>query len=87
MCTGYYSYAGGHTPEFVGLDDFAGQVVHPQQWPDDLDVTGKRVVVDAKVPFAAYLEAVESSDAGVHRERLAASVARQPGLAPCVLRA
>lgn len=33
---------------------------------------GKQVVVDAKVPFAAYLEAVESNDPDVHRERLAA---------------
>ncbi len=33
---------------------------------------GKQVVVDAKVPFAAYLEAVESRDAASHAERLAA---------------
>jgi DNA recombination protein RmuC len=33
---------------------------------------GKQVVVDAKVPFAAYLEAVESRDPTVHRERLTA---------------
>ena len=45
MCSGYYSYAAGYTPEFAGARDFAGQVVHPQQWPEDLDVTGKRVVV------------------------------------------
>lgn len=45
MCAGYYSYKQGHTPEFPGRDRFPGLVVHPQQWPDDLDVTGKRVVV------------------------------------------
>ena len=45
MCSGYYSYKGGYTPEFPGIDDFEGDVVHPQQWPDDLDYTGKRVVV------------------------------------------
>ena len=45
MCSGYYSYKGGYTPEFPGLDDFGGQVVHPQEWPDDLDYAGKRVVV------------------------------------------
>lgn len=42
---GYYDYAGGYTPHFEGQEDFAGQIVHPQQWPEDLDYTGKRVVV------------------------------------------
>ena len=45
MCSGYYSYRGGHTPEFAGRDDFRGTIVHPQAWPDDLDFAGKRVVV------------------------------------------
>ncbi len=45
MCSGYYSYKGGYDPEFPGRDRFAGQIVHPQQWPEDLDYTGKRVVV------------------------------------------
>ncbi|MEZ5382450.1 MAG: NAD(P)/FAD-dependent oxidoreductase [Microthrixaceae bacterium] len=45
MCSGYYSYRAGHTPEFPGRDRFQGDVVHPQQWPDDLDYTGKRVVI------------------------------------------
>ncbi|UXD88378.1 flavin-containing monooxygenase [Thalassolituus hydrocarboniclasticus] len=44
-CTGYYSYEEGFTPEFEGRDDFKGQVIHPQQWPEDLDYSGKRVVV------------------------------------------
>ncbi|MET0305021.1 MAG: NAD(P)/FAD-dependent oxidoreductase [Solirubrobacterales bacterium] len=44
-CTGYYSYDEGYTPEFEGLDRFAGEVVHPQKWPEDLDYAGKRVVV------------------------------------------
>ena len=42
---GYYRYDAGYTPDLPGLADFAGQVVHPQHWPADLDVTGKRVVV------------------------------------------
>ncbi|HWL44503.1 MAG TPA: NAD(P)/FAD-dependent oxidoreductase [Ilumatobacter sp.] len=45
MCSGYYSYKGGFTPEFPGIEQFGGQVVHPQEWPDDLDYSGKRVVV------------------------------------------
>ncbi len=44
-CTGYYRYDKGHEPEIDGAEDFAGTIVHPQFWPDDLDVTGKRVVV------------------------------------------
>ncbi len=42
---GYYRYDSGYTPSFPGSDRFAGQIVHPQQWPDDLDYTGKQVVV------------------------------------------
>ena len=45
MCSGYYSYKAGYTPEFAGIEQFQGQVVHPQSWPDDLDYEGKRVVV------------------------------------------
>jgi monooxygenase len=45
MCTGYYRYDEGYTPHFEGTERFAGQIVHPQHWPEDLDYTGKRVVV------------------------------------------
>jgi monooxygenase len=44
-CTGYYDYAGGYLPEFPGTQNFAGRIVHPQAWPQDLDYAGKRVVV------------------------------------------
>lgn len=44
-CTGYYRYDEGHRPEIPGLEDFSGDVVHPQHWPADLDVDGRRVVV------------------------------------------
>ena len=44
-CTGYYDYDEGFTPEFAGREDFKGQVIHPQFWPEDLDYTGKKVVV------------------------------------------
>lgn len=44
-CTGYYRYDRGHTPDFDGLEDLAGRLVHPQAWPEDLDVDGKAVVV------------------------------------------
>jgi cation diffusion facilitator CzcD-associated flavoprotein CzcO len=43
--TGYYDYEQGFTPPFEGVEEFAGQVVHPQLWPEDLDYAGKRVVI------------------------------------------
>ena len=45
MCSGYYSYKKGHTPEFTGRERFKGTIVHPQEWPTDLDYADKRVVV------------------------------------------
>jgi monooxygenase len=44
-CAGYYDYARGYQPDFPGVESFAGQMVHPQFWPDDLSCAGKRVVV------------------------------------------
>ena len=41
MCSGYYRYDQGYTPEFKGRDQFRGQVIHPQHWPQDLDYQGK----------------------------------------------
>jgi cation diffusion facilitator CzcD-associated flavoprotein CzcO len=43
--TGYYRYDLGYTPELPGIASFTGQLIHPQQWPEDLDYAGKRVVV------------------------------------------
>ena len=45
MCSGYYNYAQGHTPDFPDAESFGGRVVHPQFWPEDLDYAGKQVVV------------------------------------------
>ena len=45
LCTGYYDYASGYTPDWPGVERFGGTLVHPQKWPEDLDYTGKRVVV------------------------------------------
>jgi monooxygenase len=44
-CTGYYRYDQGYLPEFAGTENFRGQIVHPQHWPEDLDYAGKRVLV------------------------------------------
>tara|TARA_R110000868_G_scaffold56162_2_gene174138 strand:+ start:3973 stop:5475 length:1503 start_codon:yes stop_codon:yes gene_type:complete len=45
MCSGYYSYKGGYTPEFPGADKFQGRIVHPQKWTSDIDYKDKRVIV------------------------------------------
>ncbi|MFJ6216916.1 flavin-containing monooxygenase [Streptomyces sp. NPDC092296] len=45
LCSGYYRYDEGYTPAWPGREDFTGTVVHPQHWPADLDIAGKRVVV------------------------------------------
>ncbi len=45
MCTGYYDYEAGYTPELPGREAFRGPIVHPQSWPEDLDLSGKEVVV------------------------------------------
>ncbi len=45
MCSGYYRYSAGHTPDFPGADRFRGDVVHPQLWPENFDYAGKEIVV------------------------------------------
>ena len=45
LCTGYYRYDEGYTPEWPGRESYAGTIIHPQQWPEDLDVFAKRIVV------------------------------------------
>ena len=55
MCQGYYRHAEGYTPQWPGMERFAGAIVHPQTWPEDLDVSGKRVVVIGSGATAATL--------------------------------
>lgn len=45
ICAGYYNYEEGFLPDWQGKEDFKGQIIHPQHWPEGLDYTGKRVVV------------------------------------------
>ena len=45
MCSGYYNYAQGYTPEFAGIERFAGRIVHPQKWTEDIDYADREVVV------------------------------------------
>ncbi len=63
MCSGYYSYKGGYEPEFAGRARFAGRIVHPQKWPQDLDYTNKRVVVIGSGATAMTLVPAMATDA------------------------
>ena len=63
-CTGYYRYDHGYQPDFPGVDDYAGVVVHPQQWPEDLDYAGKRVVIIGSGATAVTLVPAMADTAG-----------------------
>jgi monooxygenase len=63
MCSGYYRYDEGYSPDFEGLDRFSGQIVHPQHWPEDLDYAGKRVVVIGSGATAVTLVPAMAADA------------------------
>ena len=66
LCCGYYDYERGHSPAFDGRDEFVGPVVHPQFWPDDLEVAGRRVVVIGSGATAVTLvPALEAQGADV----------------------
>lgn len=45
MCSGYYSYEDGYTPEFKNRDRFKGEIIHPQKWRENVDYRSKKVVV------------------------------------------
>jgi cation diffusion facilitator CzcD-associated flavoprotein CzcO len=55
MCQGYYRHDQGYTPQWDGMDEFKGPIVHPQTWPEDLDYKGKRVLVIGSGATAATL--------------------------------
>jgi monooxygenase len=63
MNSGYYRYDEGYTPEFPGRERFGGEVVHPQHWPEDLDYSGKRVIVIGSGATAMTLVPAMAKDA------------------------
>ncbi|MCY4466248.1 MAG: NAD(P)/FAD-dependent oxidoreductase [Chloroflexi bacterium] len=63
MCTGYYRYDCGYTPDWEGMDNFQGQIVHPQAWRSDLDYRDKRVVVIGSGATAVTLAPALASEA------------------------
>ncbi|MCK0438894.1 NAD(P)/FAD-dependent oxidoreductase [Gordonia alkaliphila] len=63
LCTGYFRYDAGYRPDFPGEEDYAGTMVHPQFWPEDLDHTGKKVVVIGSGATAVTLIPALAADA------------------------
>jgi cation diffusion facilitator CzcD-associated flavoprotein CzcO len=63
MCAGYYSYEQGYTPDFNGRESFAGQIIHPQEWPEDLDYKDKKIVVIGSGATAVTLVPEMAKDA------------------------
>lgn len=64
MCQGYYRHAEGYTPEWDGMADFEGLIVHPQTWPEDLDYKDKNVVVIGSGATAATLVPAIAAECG-----------------------
>ena len=63
MCQGYYRHEKGYTPEWEGMADFKGQIVHPQTWPEGLDYKNKKVVIIGSGATAATLAPAIAGDA------------------------
>ncbi len=63
MCSGYYSYDEAYRPRFDGEETFAGRIVQPQFWPEDLDYRGRRVVVVGSGATAVTLVPALARDA------------------------
>ncbi len=63
MCSGYYSYSGGYQPDFEGEESFDGPIIHPQDWPEDLDYRDKRVAVIGSGATAMTLIPAMAGDA------------------------
>ncbi|MGE0150993.1 MAG: flavin-containing monooxygenase [Reyranellaceae bacterium] len=55
MCQGYYRHSEGYTPDWPGMADFKGTIVHPQRWPENLDYKGKKMIVIGSGATAATL--------------------------------
>ena len=64
VASGYYRYDKGFTPHFEGQEKFQGQVIHPQHWPEDLDYSGKRVIVIGSGATAMTLVPAMAKEAG-----------------------
>ena len=86
MCTGYYNYTQGYSPEFPGLEQFKGQVIHPQHWPETLDYAGKQVVIIGSGATAVTLLPSMAKTAGhvTMLQRSPTYIIARPGTDPMV---
>lgn len=64
MCQGYYRHQEGYTPEWPGMEEFKGPIVHPERWPDNLDYKNKNIVVIGSGATAATLIPAMAEDCG-----------------------
>lgn len=55
MCQGYYRHFEGYTPQWPSMNEYQGQIAHPETWPEDLDYAGKRVLVIGSGATAATI--------------------------------
>ena len=87
-CCGYYDYEQGYTPEFAGTDDFKGQLFHSQHWPEDVDYSGKRVVVIGSGATAVTLIPSMAKDTAslTMLQRTPTYIANVPGEDPMALK-
>jgi len=84
MCSGYYNYENGYEPEFAGAKDFAGRIVHPQKWTEDVDYANKRVAVIGSGATAVTLvpELAKTATHVTMLHRSPTYVAARPGRDP-----
>jgi cation diffusion facilitator CzcD-associated flavoprotein CzcO len=80
MCSGYYRYDRGYTPDFPGRERFAGRFVHPQFWTPDIDHAGKDVVVIGSGATAVTLvpELVQTAKSVVMLQRSPTYIVARP---------
>ncbi len=88
MCTGYYNYDKGHTPEFAGAEKFGGTIVHPQLWPENLDYAGKQVVIIGSGATAVTLVPSMAKTAGhvTMLQRSPTYIVARPDVDPFVMK-
>ena len=63
MCQGYYRHSKGYTPQWDGMENYKGVLVHPQTWPEGLDYKGKNVLVIGSGATAATVIPAMAADA------------------------
>jgi monooxygenase len=83
-CSGYYRYDEGYTPEFPGIEDFGGTVIHPQHWPEEAGYKDKRVVVIGSGATAVTLVPAMAPEAAhvTMLQRSPTYIVSQPGEDP-----